>query len=1102
MNLSFSLAAQSIAEASAIQLSADVQVSPPRITLKWPSYTGATNYTIYRKQKDQPAWGSSIASAGGSSTQYVDNNVSVNVYYEYKVVRTGGITGTGYIASGINLDPVEDRGIMVLLVDDQIAGGLVSELQQLAEDLRNDGWGVIRHDVARSMTAPSIRALVQADYNAQPNRVKAVYIIGHITVPYSGKLAPDGHGDHMGAWPCDGYYGELNGTWTDNSVSVTSGNQNVPGDGRFDQNDYPSAVELQVGRIDFSYMGEWWDYAANYELQYTRNYLNKAHAYKTLQSVPRRRAIMFDNFYVTPGSGVEYLTSSGFRNMGSLVGPDSLYNANGNGTPFHVLMNGNSYLWTYAGGAGSSIGGANIGTTDDYQASNFGGIFNMSMGSYFGDWNSGGNFLRAPITWGQGLTSVWSGMPNWYFHHMGMGDNIGYSAWLTMNNTTLYTPQNSGWQGEPFYRVHLALLGDPSLRMTNVSRPSGLQVSNSGGQAAFSWTPSTGNVDGYHVYEVTQGDGALIRLTPSLVTTTNFSSPAVPFVNGKTYMVRAVKLQTSNTGKYYDLSLGVQAVASGAGTPDCNGVVGGTALPGTACDDGNANTGNDTWNANCQCVGQVIDCTGTPGGTALPGTSCNDGNANTGNDTWNANCQCVGQVIDCTGTPGGTALPGTACNDGNTNTINDTWNANCQCAGTPVTVDCNGTPNGTALPGTACNDGNANTGNDTWNTNCQCVGQVIDCAGTPGGTALPGTACNDGNANTINDTWNNNCQCAGTPVTVDCNGTPNGTALPGTACNDGNANTGNDTWNANCQCVGQVIDCTGTPGGTALPGTACNDGNANTINDTWNNNCQCTGTPVTVDCNGTPNGTALPGTACNDGNANTGNDTWTVDCECVGQVVDCEGTPGGSALPGSPCDDGNPATFNDQYEINCECVGMIEMVDCNGVPGGSASFDDCGICSGGNTGIVPNADQDQDGVPDCMDNCPSVKNPDQGDFDGDGVGDVCDNCIWVHNPGQEDMDGDGVGNACQTNLPTGVDEDGSERPGIALLPNPAHNHITIRCGSTNPRTVRIHDASGRMVNELQFREQMDISWLVPGTYMVAVLDGNGHVMGHARMVKL
>ncbi|NUQ15985.1 MAG: hypothetical protein HUU33_11760, partial [Flavobacteriales bacterium] len=73
-------------------------------------------------------------------------------------------------------------------------------------------------------------------------------------------------------------------------------------------------------------------------------------------------------------------------------------------------------------------------------------------------------------------------------------------------------------------------------------------------------------------------------------------------------------------------------------TEDCLGVIGGPALPGTACDDGNANTGNDTWDANCDCVGQVIDCLGVAGGPALPGTACDDGNANTGNDTWDANC--------------------------------------------------------------------------------------------------------------------------------------------------------------------------------------------------------------------------------------------------------------------------------------------------------------------------------------------------------------------------------------------------------------------------------------------------------------------------------
>jgi len=70
-------------------------------------------------------------------------------------------------------------------------------------------------------------------------------------------------------------------------------------------------------------------------------------------------------------------------------------------------------------------------------------------------------------------------------------------------------------------------------------------------------------------------------------------------------------------------------------------------------------------------------------------------------------------------------------------------------------------------------------------------------------------------------------------------------------------------------------------------------------------------------------------------------------------------------------------------------------------------------------------DGDGDRVPDMLDNCPLVANPDQSDFDGDGRGDACDgdddddgvgdtldNCPLTPNPGQEDYDGDGVGDAC------------------------------------------------------------------------------------------
>jgi len=543
-------------------------------------------------------------------------------------------------------------------------------------------------------------------------------------------LRPDGHIQHRGAWACDGYYGEMNGNWTDNSVNSTGAatpwNHNVPGDGKLDQSDFPSSVELMVGRVHLGQLPAF----GQTDVQLTQQYLNKAHAYKMRWWEPPSSAAVYDNLSWLNNP----LASSGIQSAAAWVGAANVTQINV-GAELWSDYSANKYLFGYHSGSGTQgsfnnmttfTGVGNGGNTSDLVNINYGSAFNMSFGSYFGDWDNYNNYLRALLAKGDGLVSVWSGIPSWFFHPMAMGEPAGYCARLTMNNTNSnYSLQNGGWQGQGYSRVQVGLMGDPSLRMRMIAPPSGLVATNSSWYIDLSWTASPDSALGYYVYKINDVTEQITLISP-LVTGTSFVSPTLQFFPGDRYMVRAASTQVTASGSFENLSLGTIGIASGTQIADCNGVVGGTQIPGSPCDDGNASTGGDMWDSACQCVGLALDCAGVPGGASSPGTPCDDGNSNTGNDTWTTSCMCVGVAIDCFGVTGGSALPGTV-----------------------------------------CDDGDSNTGNDMWDANCVCLGQVIDCTGVIGGGALPGTPCTDSDSTTVNDVWTSTCDCLGSPVGIE-----------------------------------------------------------------------------------------------------------------------------------------------------------------------------------------------------------------------------------------------------------------------------------------------------------------------------------------------
>ena len=439
-------------------------------------------------------------------------------------------------------------------------------MNQFKNDLVADGWKVILHEFPSTTKDTTLKNWVIDEYN-QPNaNVKSLLIIGHFAIPYSGNFAPDGHAERIGAQPADVYYADIDGYWTDNTVTTNNTGQiytsNMPGDGRWDPSTIPSPVELQVGRIDMRSMTGF----ALSEVDLLKQYLNKNHAYRFKTINPARRALL--NIHLD--STLPPTSAVAWRSFAPMLGSGNIAMINtagcaGNGS-CHTFMDSlqmHSYIWTYMAGGGSDTSCADpVMTSSQCINQTMNTVFMQLYGSYFVEWAKGGitgttnHLLRAPLAnAGMPLATCWTGGgPRWYFQHMGLGESIGFSTMQSQNNTDIYNPGGNQLLGG----VHMALMGDPSLRLHMVYPVTNLTATQVETSVQLNWTASADtDIIGYHVYRADSMSGTFIKLNSSLIVATTYTDSMPSLMNDNVYMVRAVKLETVPSGSYQNMSEGI-----------------------------------------------------------------------------------------------------------------------------------------------------------------------------------------------------------------------------------------------------------------------------------------------------------------------------------------------------------------------------------------------------------------------------------------------------------------------------------------------------------------------------------------------------------------
>jgi hypothetical protein len=328
--------------------------------------------------------------------------------------------------------------VVEVVVNAAIYPDLTSELTQYTSDLVAAGWSV-RIDTMRGTRAPALRSLLQSVTD-----IKGTVLVGELPIAW---YYSDWGGGSPEEFPCDLYFADLDGTWTDSN-----------NDGLFDGHTGNVAPEIWVGRL-YTRPLTWDD-----EVRLLKHYFYKNHLYRTGGLVLPDRGLCF-NDEDWPGNGNCGLTA---------IYPSVTVIEDGTTTAANYrtqLLNG--FEWIHVMAHSSAWGS----TFKDQSGNYTGTVFNCEMyalqphchfydlfccsGARFTEEDYSAGWMVFNDDWGLfavGSTKTGSMLPGTfgdYYTPISNGSCVGdaFKSWFI----------NDG-ESSPDWHYGLALIGDPTLK--------------------------------------------------------------------------------------------------------------------------------------------------------------------------------------------------------------------------------------------------------------------------------------------------------------------------------------------------------------------------------------------------------------------------------------------------------------------------------------------------------------------------------------------------------------------------------------------------------------------------------------------------------------